>query len=94
MAIETIISMCGGLALFLYGMNFMGEQLKIFSVGRIQKLFTKMTDKTYKPVIFCYPVLTVMIYLLGGFLFKLWHPLWIIFLTIPIFYIVATRKKN
>lgn len=47
-----------------------------------------------KPVIFCYPVLTVMIYLLGGFLFKLWHPLWIIFLTIPIFYIVATRKKN
>lgn len=48
---ETFISMCGGLALFLYGMHFMGEQLKLFSGGRLQKLFSRMTDKTYKGVL-------------------------------------------
>lgn len=45
------ISMCSGLALFLYGMHFMGEQLKLFSGGRLQKLFGRMTDKTYKGVL-------------------------------------------
>lgn len=43
--------MCGGLALFLYGMHFMGEQLKQFSGGRLQKIFARMTDKTYKGVL-------------------------------------------
>lgn len=51
MNVETFISMCSGLALFLYGMHFMGEQLKLFSGGRLQKLFGKMTDKTYKGVL-------------------------------------------
>lgn len=32
-----------------------------------------------KPIIFCYPVLVVIIYLLCGILFKLWHPMWIVF---------------
>lgn len=48
---NTFISMCGGLALFLYGMHFMGEQLKQFSGGRLQKIFARMTDKTYKGVL-------------------------------------------
>lgn len=51
MNVETFISMCSGLALFLYGMHFMGEQLKLFSGGRLQKLFGRMTDKTYKGVL-------------------------------------------
>lgn len=44
-----------------------------------------------KPVIFCYPVLMAVIYLVCGFLYSLWHPLWIIFLTIPVFYIIAAK---
>lgn len=51
MSIESIISMCGGLALFLYGMHFMGQQLELFSGGRLENLFRKMTDKTYKGVL-------------------------------------------
>ncbi|MDR2649454.1 MAG: helix-turn-helix domain-containing protein [Clostridiales bacterium] len=35
-----------------------------------------------------YPVIISMIYLILGFLFGLWHPSWIIFLTIPIFYVM------
>lgn len=44
-----------------------------------------------KPVIFCYPVFVLIIFLIGGFFRSLWHPLWIIFLTIPIFYIIAAK---
>lgn len=35
---------------------------------------------------FPYPVLVAIAYLLMGFLWKLWHPGWIIFLTIPVYY--------
>jgi len=51
LSIETVISMCGGLALFLYGMHFMGQQLELFSNGKMESLFGKMTDKTYKGVL-------------------------------------------
>ncbi len=51
MSIESIISMCGGLALFLYGMHFMGQQLELLSGGRLESLFRKMTDKTFKGVL-------------------------------------------
>lgn len=51
MSIDSVISMCGGLALFLYGMHFMGQQLQLFSGGRLEKLFKKMTDKKYKGVL-------------------------------------------
>lgn len=47
-----------------------------------------------KPIIFCYPVLVVIIYLLCGILFKLWHPMWIVFLTIPLFYIITAKMKK
>ena len=33
-----------------------------------------------------YPVLCALIYLLIGFLCNLWHPGWLVFLTIPIYY--------
>lgn len=46
-------------------------------------------EKLIKWVKFPYPVLVTFFYLLTGFLFHLWHPLWVLFLTIPIYYIVA-----
>ncbi len=38
---------------------------------------------------FPYPVLVVGIFLLAGFCLNLWHPAWILFLTIPIYYCVV-----
>ena len=51
MNIFSLISMCGGLALFLYGMSFMGEQLEKLSGGKMEHILEKMTDKTYKGVL-------------------------------------------
>ncbi len=36
--------------------------------------------------VFAYPVLVVLLYLCLGFFGSLWHPGWIIFLTIPLYY--------
>lgn len=36
---------------------------------------------------FPYPIVVVVAYLVLGFCFHLWHPGWIIFLTIPLFYL-------
>lgn len=44
--------------------------------GRLGKALTK----------FPYPVLVAILYILAGFAFKAWHPLWIVFLTIPVYY--------
>jgi len=47
-----------------------------------------------------FPIIITIIYLLLGFIWRLWHPGWLVFLTIPIYYgIVGTfsekkRKKN
>ena len=35
---------------------------------------------------FPYPVLVTILYLLLGFFFALWHPTWLVFLSIPIYY--------
>ena len=44
---------------------------------------------------FPYPIVIVIIYLVIGFLFNLWHPGWIIFLTIPFYYwIVAIVDRD
>ncbi|MBU5292456.1 helix-turn-helix transcriptional regulator [Anaerosalibacter bizertensis] len=44
-----------------------------------------------KLVKFPYPVLVTIIYLILGFSYKLWHPGWILYLTVPIFYYVAVK---
>ena len=38
---------------------------------------------------FCYPIFVTFIFLLFGMLYGVWHPLWVIYLTIPIFYSIA-----
>ncbi len=51
MDLNSILSMVGGLALFLYGMHFMGSQLEKLSGGKLERILEKMTDKTYKGVL-------------------------------------------
>ena len=44
---------------------------------------------------FSYPLVMVVLYLLLGFCFNLWHPGWVVFVTIPIYYTLKspTAKK-
>lgn len=52
--------------------------------------------KNKKGFLLALPVveLAVILYLLSGFLFGLWHPMWIIFLALPIYYwVIAIKKK-
>ncbi len=47
--------------------------------------------KEYNPwLAFPYPVFVTIAYLLMGFLGNWWHPGWIIFLTIPVYYCLAS----
>ncbi len=45
---------------------------------------------------FPYPALITMVYLVLGLCFSLWHPGWLLFLTIPLYYtaIDAVKKRN
>lgn len=43
-----ILSLLCGLALFLYGMNTMGDGLEKFSGGKLEKTLEKMTNNTFK----------------------------------------------
>lgn len=52
--------------------------------------------KTKNPSAFAYPVFVAAIYLTIGMFMSIWHPTWIMFLTIPIYYIIAdaVRQKS
>ncbi len=53
--------------------------------------FEKQAEK--ERMAFPYPCLVVLLYLLMGFSLKLWHPGWIIFLTIPIYYLPKKERS-
>lgn len=42
---------------------------------------------------FPYPVLVTAVYLLLGFVWDLWHPGWLLYLTIPLFYLPKSELK-
>lgn len=48
MDIKDILGLICGLALFLYGMNTMGDGLEKFSGGKLEKILEKMTNNTIK----------------------------------------------
>ena len=50
--------------------------------------FTANTSFFWSKMAALYPILCVILYLCSGFYFHKWHPTWMIFLTIPIFYIL------
>ncbi len=51
MDIFSIFTMFGGLALFLYGMNLMGEGLSKVSGGKLEQILERMTNSTGKAVL-------------------------------------------
>lgn len=51
MNVFDILTMIGGLALFLYGMEVMGNGLSKASGGRMERILEKMTDNIFKAVL-------------------------------------------
>ncbi len=71
--------------------------LVFFLIPILLTLFTAVRKR--KPSYFVYPVFVAGIYLLIGMVYGLWHPHWIVFLTIPIYYVICgsvehARKKR
>ena len=50
--------------------------------------------QTKNPSTFCYPVFAVFLYLAIGFMFHVWHPTWILFITIPVYYAMCDSIKK
>ena len=46
------------------------------------------------PSVFCYPVLVIAIYCFIGLFWKIWHPTWVMFLTIPAYYAICELFKS
>ena len=51
MSVFDILTMIGGLALFLYGMEVMGNGLSKASGGRMARILEMMTDNIFKAVL-------------------------------------------
>ena len=51
MSIFNIISLGGGLALFLFGMNILGTGLEKVSSGRMEKTLEKLTNNVFTGVL-------------------------------------------
>lgn len=65
--------------------------LLIFLIPIIESFIAAV--KTKNPSAFAYPVLVITVYLTIGMFMSIWHPTWIMFLTIPIYYIIADALK-
>ena len=52
-----LLKMVGGLALFLYGMNLLGDGLSQASGGRLERILEKLTSNPIKAVLMGDPVL-------------------------------------
>lgn len=50
--------------------------------------------KTKNPSAFAYPVFVIFLYLAMGFVFHIWHPTWILFITIPVYYVTCDSIKK
>ena len=67
--------------------------------GKLKSLLSKANDFGMYPKVakalgvFPFPILIVIIYLALSMIFNMWHPLWIIFMTIPIYYRFAIACK-
>lgn len=67
--------------------------------GKAKSLLSKVNDFGIFPKAaaamakFPFAIIVVILYLGISYAFKIWHPFWLIFLTIPIYYRIATACK-
>ena len=48
-----------------------------------------MSKKKSKAALFPFPILALLAFLCMGFIWDLWHPGWLVFLTVPIYYYIV-----
>ena len=48
MTIFNVLTLIGGLAMFLYGMNVMGNGLEKLAGGKLEKIFERLTSNPIK----------------------------------------------
>lgn len=63
-----------------------------FIIPIAETLFVSV--KTKNPSAFAYPVFVTAVFLSIGMLMHIWHPTWIVFITIPIYYIICDAFKK
>ena len=63
-----------------------------YRAGAVRDDDTEQLKKMLRRLSPAYPIIVTMVYLFLGFAFGLWHPAWMIFLTIPIFFIAVIRS--
>lgn len=51
MDVFSVLTLVGGLALFLFGMKYMGESLEMLASGRLERILSKLTGKTSRAVL-------------------------------------------
>lgn len=70
--------------------------LIILTIPVYYTLIASSKQKTFrgKANVFPFPILCVILYLALGFDYNLWHPMWFIFFTIPVYYMVVNGFKN
>lgn len=65
--------------------------LLVFLIPIIESFIAAV--RTKNPSAFAYPVLVAAVYLTVGLFERIWHPTWIMFLTIPVYYIISDFIK-
>lgn len=67
--------------------------------GKLKSLLSKANDFGIYPnvakalLIFPFPIILVILYIALSIIFDIWHPLWIVFLTLPMYYRFAIACK-
>lgn len=75
------------------------QQTKKSITEKFKMYFSKLNDMGLYPkaakalFVFPFPLIIVTVYVALSMIFKIWHPLWIIFMTIPIYYRFAIACK-
>ncbi|MGN0577979.1 MAG: helix-turn-helix domain-containing protein [Ruminiclostridium sp.] len=59
-------------------------------------IFLTLIDAAHKkrPDHFAYPVLVTLVFLAGGMFYGMWHPLWTIYFTVPLYYWICSLIRN
>lgn len=67
--------------------------------GKLKSLLSKANDFGIYPnvakslLIFPFPIILIILYIALSMIFDIWHPLWIVFLTLPMYYRFAIACK-
>jgi len=71
---------------FLVPLGWRNYWVLFFLIPIVPSLFEAIRRRKF--CAFAYPVLIVMIYLTIGMFIGMWHPTWVLFLTIPVYYTI------